>query len=320
MLINGRWAADWHPVQGSDREGRFLRQPAKIRHWIHATSAPTPANQPDFPAEAGRYHLYVAMICPWACRTLAVRSLKKLEKVISVSVVSPVLTDQGWQFENFSGATVDHLHGFSYLHQLYTRHDPEYTGRATVPVLWDKQRDCMVNNESADIMRMLGQSFVNLAAGEPDLCPENLRPQIDQLNLELYQGLNNGVYRAGFATSQQAYDEAFAEVFATLDRLEQRLKGGGLLFGDTLTESDIRLFVTLVRFDSAYYGLFKCNRRQIVDYPQLSRYLAELYAIPELRRTVNFAHIKHGYYSIRRLNPSGIVPQGPELGLLAEAS
>jgi len=319
MLMKGRWTKDWQPVQKSDRDGRFLRQPSQIRNLICRHPQPDTASERYFPAEAGRYHLYAALICPWACRTLAVRALKKLEEVISVSVVSPVMTEQGWRFGNFPGATPDHLYGSDYLHQIYTRHDPQYTGRATVPVLWDKKLDCMVNNESADIMRMLNQAFDDFTAVAIDLYPPALQPQIDHLNQWLYQRLNNGVYRAGFALSQQAYNEAFDEVFATLDELEIRLRLGPYLFGEQLTESDIRLFVTLARFDAAYFGLFKCNLRRIVDYPNLNRYLARLYAIPELHVTVNLNHIKQGYYSIRKLNPSGIVPLGPALEPLAEA-
>ena len=320
MLVKGRWTENWQPVQESDGDGRFLRQPSQIRNWIHRHEQPGSASEQCFTAETNRYHLYVALICPWACRTLAVRALKKLEKVISVSIVSPVISDQGWRFDHFPGATRDHLHGADFLHQLYTRHDPEYTGRATVPVLWDKQRDCMVNNESADIMRMLNDAFSAFSDTAIDLYPQELRTEIDRLNQQIYEGLNNGVYRAGFATTQQAYNEAFNEVFAMLDELETRLRSGPCLFGEQLTETDIRLFVTLTRFDAAYYGLFKCNLRRIVDYPHLRRYLARLYAIPELRGTVDFNHIKQGYYSIRKLNPSGIVPLGPDLHLQKEAN
>lgn len=311
MLIKGRWAAAWQPVHGSDRTGRFLRQTSAIRNWITADGRPGPTGEGGFKAETGRYHLYAALICPWACRTLAVRALQKLESAVSISIVSPALTAQGWQFGGFPGATADHLYAAEYLHQLYRRHDPEYTGRATVPVLWDRQTGRMVNNESADIMRMLHQAFAGPA--EIDLYPRILRAEIDRLNPHYYRLLNNGVYRAGFAGSQRAYNEACREVFSALDELEERLTEGPYLFGATLTETDIRLFVTLIRFDLVYYGLFKCNLRRLVDYPNLSRYLERLYAIPELRGTVNVPHIKQGYYSIRVLNPSGIVPRGPEL-------
>jgi putative glutathione S-transferase len=317
VLIKGRWAADWQPVQESDRAGRFLRQSSSIRNWITRDGRPGPTGDGGFKAEADRYHLYVALICPWACRTLAVRALKKLETAISLSIVSPALTEQGWQFENFPGATVDHLHGAGYLHQLYTRHDSFYSGRATVPVLWDKQLDCMVNNESADIIRMLNQAFVDFSNADVDLYPQKLQTEIDRLNQRIYEQLNNGVYRAGFATSQAAYNEAYADVFEALDELEDRLNAGPYLFGEQLTETDIRLFVTLIRFDVAYYSLFKCNRQRIADYYNLSRYLERLYGISALRHTVDFEHIKQGYYSINKLNPSGIVPLGPDLQQLS---
>lgn len=318
MLIKGRWAADWQPVHGSDREGRFLRQPAQIRHWITKDGSPGPSGEGGFNAESGRYHLYVALICPWACRTLAVRALLKLEKTFSISIVSPILTEQGWRFGHFPGATEDSLYGSTYLHQLYTRNDQNFTGRTTIPILWDRKLDRMVNNESADIMRMLELSFP--APAGIDLYPESLREEIDRLNQRYYERLNNGVYRAGFASSQAAYDEACSDVFSTLNELEVRLKHGPFLFGRQLTETDIRLFVTLIRFDIAYYGLFKCNQQRIIDYPNLYTYLKKLYAIPDLHNTVNFTHIKQGYYSIRQLNPFGIVPQGPKLQFFEKAA
>jgi len=323
MLIDGKWSENWQPIQRQDQQGRFMRQPSSVRNWITTDGSPGPTGVGGFKAEADRYHLYIALVCPWASRTLAVRALKKLENLISVSIVSPVMTDQGWRFDNFSGATVDHLYQSEYLHQLYTRHDPHFTGRATVPVLWDKRQDCMVNNESADIMRMLNSAFSRLSPSCTDLYPPALQAEIDTLNQQIYEQLNNGVYRAGFAGSQQAYNEAYRDVFNCLDDLERRLQKGPLgpfLFGAQLTETDIRLFVTLVRFDVAYFSLFKCNQRRIADYPHLNRYLAALYAHPDLRGTVNFSHIKQGYYSIKKLNPSGIVPQGPEIDLFAQAS
>ena len=317
MLVKGRWAAAWEPIHGSDRQGRFLRQTSSIRNWLTEDGAAGPTGRAGFKAESGRYHLYVAQICPWACRTLAVRALLQLEEAISVSVVNPVLSEQGWQFAGFPGATADQLHGSDYLYQLYTREDPNYSGRATVPVLWDKQSDRMVNNESADILRMLHQAFPNPPG--LDLYPAALRTAIDQANQDYYQRLNNGVYRAGFASSQPAYAEAFGEVFAALDELELALVDGPYLFGEQLTETDIRLFVTLIRFDCAYYSLFKCNRQRLSDFPNLSRYLNRLCAIPALRSTVDFEHIKQGYYSIRTLNPNGIVPLGPTRELLGDA-
>ena len=251
------------------------------------------------------------MICPWASRTLIGRKLKGLEDVISVSVVEPELSDQGWRFGDPTEAE-----GASYMHEIYTRADPGISGRATVPVLWDKARGTIVNNESADILRMLNSGFGELADDCVDLYPADLREEIDALNDRIYPALNNGVYRTGFATTQVAYEEAFREVFAMLDELEDRLADGrDFLSGDRFTEADVRLFVTLVRFDVAYHGLFKCNLRRIADYPALSRYQERILAIPGVRDTVNVDHIKRGYYSIKALNPTGIVPLGPECSL-----
>ena len=257
----------------------------------------------------------LALICPWASRTLVVRKLKRLERVVSVSVVEPELTDQGWRLGAEGRADDVSPEGATYLHQIYTSADPTYTGRATVPVLWDKQRRTIVNNESADIVRMLNSAFAGLAEETVDLYPEDLRPAIDRLNEEIYGRLNNGVYRAGFATTQEAYEEAFWEVFGMLDELERRLEPGGFLHGARLTETDVRLLVTLVRFDAAYHGLFKCNLRRLADYPSLTAYLHRLLALPGVAETVRLDHIKRGYHSIKALNPTGIVPVGPEAPL-----
>ena len=314
MLVNGQWVADWQPVQATDEKGGFVRQTSTFRNWVTPDGGPEPTGTGGFKAEPGRYHLYVALICPWASRTLIARKLKKLEDVISVSVVSPVMTPQGWRFGDYPGATDDEVNGSTYMHEIYTKADPHVTGRATVPVLWDKKHETIVNNESADIVRMMNSGFGDLADGSVDLYPEDLRAEIDALNGRIYPALNNGVYRAGFATTQVAYEEAFRDVFAMLDELEERLADGRrFLFGDRFTETDIRLFVTLVRFDAAYYGLFKCNLRRIADYPHLSRYVLRVIDIPGVRETVNIGHIKAGYYSIKALNPTGIVPLGPEL-------
>lgn len=321
MLVNGKWTADWHPVQATDAKGGFVRQTSSFRSWVTPDGAPGPTGEGGFRAEAGRYHLYVALICPWASRTLIGRRLKRLEDVISVSVVEPALTDQGWRFGGYPGADRDEVNGATYLHELYTRADPGFTGRATVPVLWDRQRGTIVNNESADILRMLNSGFGDLADNSIDLYPAPLRDGIDALNADIYARLNNGVYRAGFATTQVAYEEAFEGVFAMLDTLEARLADGrAFLMGDALTEADVRLFVTLVRFDVAYHGLFKCNLRRIADYPRLSAWQDRILAIPGVRGTVNIDHIKRGYYSIKALNPTGIVPVGPALPASLEAS
>ncbi|MDR6348635.1 glutathione S-transferase family protein [Pantoea sp. SORGH_AS_0659] len=308
MLVNGKWSAEWHPVQATDQQGGFVRQTSRFRHWISADGSSAFAAEPD------RYHLYVALICPWASRTLLARSLKGLDKVISVSVVEPQLGAQGWRFGDYPGADRDWLNKAEYLHELYTRADADFTGRATVPVLWDKKTQTIVNNESADILRMLNSGFGALADDRIDLYPEDLRAEIDALNESIYPRLNNGVYRTGFATTQVSYQQAFNDVFSQLDELELRLQDGRtFLLGERLTEADIRLFVTLVRFDAAYHGLFKCNLRRLRDYPLLDRYLKSMLSVSGVRETVNIDHIKQGYYSIKALNPNGIVPVGPDM-------
>lgn len=309
MLVNGKWVADWQPVQAKDEKGGFVRQNSSFRNWITPDGSAGPTGEGGFPAEKGRYHLYVALICPWASRTLMGRKLKGLDDVISVSIVEPELSDQGWRFR-----VPDELTGVTYLHELYTHADPAISGRATVPVLWDKERRTIVNNESAEILRMMNSGFGDLADPTYDLYPADLREKIDALNVQIYPSLNNGVYRAGFATTQLAYEEAFHQVFAMLDELEALFSDGRcFLLGERLTEADIRLFVTLVRFDVAYHGLFKCNLRRLADYPALSDYQTRILALPGIRETVDIDHIKRGYYSVKALNPSGIVPVGPEL-------
>jgi len=314
MLLNGKWVTDWQPVQSTDETGGFVRQTSSFRNWVTPDGSPGPTGEGGFEAEPGRYHLYVALICPWASRTLIARKLKKLDEVISVSVVEPMLSEQGWRFGDYPGSNRDDVNGATYLHELYTRADPAISGRATVPVLWDKKRGTIVNNESAEIVRMMNSGFGDLADHTFDLYPADLREEIDALNARVYPRLNNGVYRAGFATTQIAYEAAFHDVFGMLDELEHRLQDGrAFLFGERLSEADIRLFVTLVRFDAAYHGLFKCNLRRIADYSSLSGYLERILAVPGVRETVNIDHIKRGYYSIKALNPTGIVPMGPEL-------
>lgn len=321
MLVNGKWTADWQPVQAKDEKGGFVRQTSSFRNWVTPDGSAGPTGDGGFKAEPGRYHLYVAYICPWASRTLIARKLKKLDAAISVSVVNPMLSDQGWRFGDYPGSDRDTVNGATYLHELYTRADPAINGRATVPVLWDKKRATIVNNESAEIVRMFNCGFGDLADTGVDLYPEALRDEIEALNARIYPSLNNGVYRAGFATTQEAYEEAFAGVFAMLDELEARFGDGrDFLSGERFTEADIRLFVTLIRFDPAYYGLFKCNLRRIADYPALSAYVKRVLSIPGVRETVNIDHIKRGYYSIKALNPTGIVPVGPEMPELSEVA
>lgn len=311
MLVNGKWTADWQPVQAKDEKGRFVRQISSFRNWVTPDGGAGPTGEGGFKAEAGRYLLYVALICPWASRTLIARKLKGLEDIIPVTVVNPVLTREGWSFGGFPGADHDPLFGAAHLHELYTRADDSFTGRATVPVLWDERTDRMVSNESADILRMFNAAFEGIVPGTPDLYPHDLRARIDALNEEIYRLLNDGVYKAGFAATQAAHDEAVAGVFDMLERLEQQLEGP-FLFGARFTEADIRLFVTLIRFDAAYHGLFKTNHKRIAEYPRLSAYLERVLRMPGVAETVDLAHIKAGYYSITALNPSGIVPAGPD--------
>jgi putative glutathione S-transferase len=314
MLVNGQWTAEWHPVQATDEKGGFVRQTSSFRHWVTPDGAAGPTGETGFKAEVDRYHLYVALICPWASRTLIARKLKGLEKVVSLSVVEPWLLDEGWHFGDYPGANKDELNQAEWVHQLYTQADATFTGRATVPVLWDKKTRTIVNNESADIVRMFNSGFGELASHSFDLYPADRQSEIEALNAEIYPRLNNGVYRAGFATTQISYQEASDDVFAMLDKLEQLLSDGrAFLTGDQLTEADIRLFVTLIRFDAAYHGLFKCNQRKLNEYAGLGAYTKRMLDIPGVRETVNIDHIKQGYYSIKALNPNGIVPAGPDL-------
>ena len=320
MLINGKWTKDFDPIQNTDENGRFLRVTSSFRNWITPDGSPGPNGEAATKAESDRYHLYVALICPWASRTLMARKLKKLEPVIGVTIVNPILSEQCWRFGGYPGADVDPLYGLDYVHQLYSMADPDFTGEVTVPVLWDKKRKTIVNNESADILRILNSGFGDLADSAIDLYPPALQAEIDDINQRLYDNFNNGVYQAGFAQTQQAYDEAVSHIFTSLDFLEQRLDDRQYLVGEQLTEADIRAFVTLIRFDVAYYGLFKTNLRQIRDYSNVFAYMQRLYHYPGIAETVNFDHIKQGYYSLRALNPTGIVPAGPEIFWLKSSS
>ncbi|MCJ2036968.1 glutathione S-transferase family protein [Methylobacterium sp. J-068] len=311
LLVDGVWQDTWYDTKASG--GRFKRTDAKFRNWVTADGAPGPTGEGGFPAEAGRYHLYVSLACPWAHRTLIVRALKGLEEAISVSVVDPHMGAEGWVFGDSPGATPDPVNGAARLYEVYLKNDPAFTGRVTVPVLWDKRRAAIVSNESAEIIRMLNGAF---GAAGPDLYPADLAEAIDAVNARVYDAVNNGVYKAGFATEQGAYEEAVTALFAELDALEARLDRSRYLCGDRLTEADIRLFTTLVRFDPVYVGHFKCNRQRIADYPNLSHYLRDLYALPGVAATVNLTHIKRHYYeSHPTINPTGIVPLGPDLDL-----
>ena len=326
QLVDGRWVTG-EVAAGEMRGGAFHREPTRFRRWITADGGPVDPNvlTPDLvgtvpetlPAETGRYRLYVAYICPWASRTLIWRKLKGLEGLIDMVWANPELGENGWSFVDEGGRSRDDEEGIAFLHQLYTRADPHYTGKVSVPVLWDRKTRTIVNNESADIIRMLNSAFDGLTGNRLDLHPERLRASIDGWNARIYETVNNGVYRTGFAATQAAYEGAFDRLFAMLDTLDAHLGTQRYICGDTLTEADWRLFVTLIRFDAAYHGVFKCNLRRIADYPRLSAYLRELYQWPGVAETVKIDHIKRGYYSIAHLNPNGIVPKGPELDLLA---
>lgn len=311
LLVDGKWQDKWYDT---GKSGRFERKESQFRDWVTADGAPAPGRSRGFKAEPGRYHLYVSLACPWAHRTLIFRKLKKLEDVISVSVVHPFMGKDGWTFLAEDGATGDTLYGLDFLHQVYTKADPAYSGRVTVPVLWDKHENTIVSNESSEIIRMLNSAFDAWGEASVDLYPEALRGEIDRINAFVYPSINNGVYRSGFATTQSAYEEAFGELFAALDRVEAMLGERRYLAGGRLTEADWRLFTTLVRFDPVYVGHFKCNLRRIADYPNLSNYLRELYQVPGVAETVNLDHIKQHYYrSHTTINPTQVVPVGPEL-------
>jgi putative glutathione S-transferase len=309
MLVDGKWQEK--SIDGRFVDGRFVRPPSRFRNWVTVDGAPGPSGDGGFKAEPGRYHLYVSLACPWAHRTLIFRRLKKLSEAIGVSVVEPHMLAEGWVFNE---AWPDDLYGANRLYELYVKSDPAYTGRVTVPVLWDKATEKIVSNESADIIRMLNSAFDAFGDASLDFYPEALRTDIDALNAIVYENVNHGVYKAGFARSQEAYEEAFRALFNTLDELDARLDEQRFLLGDRLTEADWRLFTTLARFDAVYVGHFKCNRRRIADYPNLSGYLRDLFQMPGVKDTVNFDHIKqHYYYSHASINPTRIVPLGPLL-------
>lgn len=309
LLVEGRWHDQWYE---SSKDGAFQREQAQRRNWVTNDGKPGLTGVGGFAAEAGRYHLYVSLACPWAHRTLILRKLKGLESLIDVSVVSWLMLENGWTFDPSLGSTGDKLDHLDFMHQRYTADTADYTGRVTVPMLWDKQQNRIVNNESAEIIRMFNSAFDDLTGNDLDFYPAPLRGEIDALNERIYPAVNNGVYRAGFATSQQAYEEAFDSLFEELDRLEQLLSANRYLTGEYLTEADIRLFTTLIRFDAVYYGHFKCNLRRIADYPNLSNWLREIYQWPGIAETVDFQHIKNHYYgSHKTINPTGIVPKGP---------
>jgi putative glutathione S-transferase len=314
LLVNGAWQEDISRT----KEGRFIRPASVFRNFVTGDGSPGPSGQGGFAAEPGRYHLYVSLACPWAHRTLIFRALKKLEPVISVSITKPLYGKTGWEFGTTRGGIPDTVNGKATLAEIYLIADPHYTGRVSVPVLWDKKRRTIVNNESSEIIRMLNSAFDSFTDVRTDYYPVALRAEIDTVNEMIYPNINNGVYRAGFATSQEAYEEAAYGIFETLDKLEERLSRQRYLATGQITEADWRLFTTLVRFDSVYYSHFKCNLRRIADYPNLWNYTRDLYQVPEVAETVSIDHIKRHYYgSQRQVNPTGIVPIGPSIDFAA---
>ena len=314
LLVDGVWQDQWYET--SNTGGRFVRKDSQYRNWVTADGSAGPTGKGGFKAEAGRYHLYVSLACPWAHRTLIFRKIKGLEAAISISVVHWLMRADGWTFADGEGVVPDTINGAKRLYEVYQKADATYSGRVTVPVLWDKATGAIVSNESSEIIRMFNSAFDDVGATAGDYYPQALRAEIDTLNARVYDTVNNGVYKAGFATSQTAYEEAIGPLFATLDWLDQQLAGRRYLMGDGLTEADWRLFTTLVRFDAVYVGHFKCNLRRIADYVHLSRYLRDLYRQPGIDATVNFNHIKgHYYQSHLTINPTGIVPAGPVMDL-----
>jgi putative glutathione S-transferase len=316
LLVDGVWHDQWYETGSTG--GRFQRSTAGFRNWVTPDGSPGPTGVGGFKAEPGRYHLYISRACPWAHRVMIFRALKGLEDMIDYSVVHWLMAENGWTFAPGPGVTPDAINGFDFLHQVYTKADPAYSGRVTVPVLWDKQTGTIVSNESSEIIRMFNSAFDGVGAKPGDYYPEALREQVDSLNARIYDTVNNGVYKAGFATTQEAYEGSVTKLFDMLDSLEERLSGKRYLTGERITEADWRLFTTLVRFDPVYVGHFKCNIRRIADYRNLYGYLRELYQVPGIAETVNMRHIKEHYYrSHGTINPTGIVPAGPQIELAA---
>ncbi len=315
QFVDGVWHTQWHDTKSTG--GRFKRTEPKFRNWVTPDGSAGPSGEAGFAAERSRYHLYVSLACPWAHRTVIFRKLKKLDDVISMSVVEPIMGERGWQFG--PDADEDTVNGKTTLGEIYLLTDPRYTGRVSVPVLWDKKRRTIVNNESPEIIRMLNSAFDALTNERTDYYPAALRSEIDRVNKLVFENINNGVYRSGFASTQEAYEEAFLDVFAALDTIEDTLSRQRYLVGNRLTEADWRLFTTIIRFDAVYYSHFKCNLRRIADYPNLSNYLRDLYQVPGVAETVDIDQIKRHYYmSMRNINPSGIVPLGPALDFEAK--
>lgn len=312
LLIEGKWHTDWYDTKSTG--GKFQRTASGFRNWITKDGSPGLTGKGDFKAEPDRYHLYVSLACPWAHRALIFRKLKGLEELITISSVNSFMGDQGWTFKSGNGVIPDSVNHKSRLHEIYTKTSENYTGRVTVPMLWDKHKDTIVSNESSEIIRMFNSAFDDVGAAVGDFYPADKRQEIDAINELIYNNVNNGVYKTGFATTQAAYDEAVTNLFEVLEKLEQVLSGSRYLIGDQITEADWRLFTTLVRFDAVYVGHFKCNKKRIIDFPELSNYVLDLYQYPGISSTVDFEHIKAHYYaSHENLNPSLIVPCGPKL-------
>ena len=312
LLVDGQWVDQWYDTKKTG--GRFVRTQTQFRNWITADGSAGPTGQAGYKAEADRYHLYVSLACPWASRTLMIRTLKGLEDKISISVVHPLMLEHGWTFEEGEGVIGDPIFQARYLHEIYTAVKPDYTGRVTVPVLFDKKTKTIVNNESSEIIRMLNTAFDGLGAKSGNYVPDQWLEEIDVVNDFVYHRINNGVYKAGFATKQEVYEEEVTTLFAALDQMEERLAGQDYLVGNRLTEADIRLFTTLVRFDAVYFGHFKCNLKPLTAYPKLWAYTKRIYQLPGMAQTVNFDHIKRHYYgSHKTINPTGVIPMGPTL-------
>ena len=312
LLVDGQWVDQWYDTKKTG--GRFVRTQTQFRSWITADGSAGPTGQAGYKAEANRYHLYVSLACPWASRTLMIRTLKGLEDMISISVVHPLMLEHGWTFEEGEGVIGDPIFKARYLHEVYTAVKPDYTGRVTVPVLFDKKTKTIVNNESSEIIRMLNTAFDDLGAKPGNYVPDQWLEEIDTVNDFVYHRINNGVYKAGFATKQEVYEEEVTALFAALDQMEERLAGQDYLVGNRLTEADIRLFTTLVRFDAVYFGHFKCNLKPLTAYPNLWAYTKRIYQLPGMAQTVNFDHIKRHYYgSHKTINPTGVIPMGPTL-------
>ena len=312
LLVDGQWVDQWYDTKKTG--GRFVRTQTQFRNWITADGSAGPTGQAGYKAETNRYHLYVSLACPWASRTLMIRTLKGLEDMISISVVHPLMLEHGWTFEEGEGVIGDPIFKARYLHEVYTAVKPDYTGRVTVPVLFDKKTKTIVNNESSEIIRMLNTAFDDLGAKPGNYVPDQWLEEIDTVNDFVYHRINNGVYKAGFATKQEVYEEEVAALFEALDQMEERLAGQDYLVGNRLTEADIRLFTTLVRFDAVYFGHFKCNLKPLTAYPKLWAYTKRIYQLPGMAQTVNFDHIMRHYYgSHKTINPTGVIPMGPTL-------